>query len=150
MPPSAYIPSLDGLRAVSILIVLLSHAGVSQRIPGGFGVTIFFFLSGFLITTLLLREYDRNGTVSLRNFYIRRLLRLTPPLLLTLLAAAVLYMLGFVRGALDPATLLSQIFFFTTTSPFTEMHSRSTGSVCCGRFPLRSISTSSGRRSSCC
>jgi len=57
--PSGYIPSLDGLRAVSILIVLVSHAGFGHLIPGGFGVTVFFFLSGYLITTLLLREHDK-------------------------------------------------------------------------------------------
>ncbi len=110
--PSAYIPSLDGLRAISILLVLFSHAGVSQKLPGGFGVTIFFFLSGFLITTLLLREHNRTGTISLRNFYVRRVLRLTPPLLLSLLAAAALVLLGVAQGVLDPMTLISQIFFF--------------------------------------
>lgn len=106
------IPSLDGLRAVSILLVLLSHAGVSAKIPGGFGVTIFFFLSGYLITTLLVREYFRFGTIGMRNFYLRRALRLTPPLLLTLLAAALLALVGVAGGQLEPMTLLSQVFFF--------------------------------------
>jgi peptidoglycan/LPS O-acetylase OafA/YrhL len=51
-----YIPSLDGLRTVAFLIVFLSHAKVVEIFPGGFGVTIFFFLSGYLITTILRRE----------------------------------------------------------------------------------------------
>lgn len=106
------IPSLDGLRAISILLVLLSHAGVSAKIPGGFGVTIFFFLSGYLITTLLVREYFRFGTIGMRNFYLRRALRLTPPLLLTLLMAALLALVGAVGGQLELMTLLSQVFFF--------------------------------------
>jgi len=50
---NSVIPSLDGLRAVSISIVLVSHAGFGTVVPGGLGVTIFFFLSGYLITTLL-------------------------------------------------------------------------------------------------
>ncbi len=106
------IPSLDGLRAVSILVVFISHLGLETRIPGGFGVTVFFFLSGYLITSLLVREHARYGAVSLKRFYLRRLLRLTPPLLLTLLGAGALVLLGIANGSLDPATLLSQIFFF--------------------------------------
>jgi peptidoglycan/LPS O-acetylase OafA/YrhL len=73
------IPSLDGIRALSILIVLVSHCGLGKWVPGGFGVTIFFFLSGYLITTLMRREIGKTGTVSLRNFYIRRCLRILPP-----------------------------------------------------------------------
>lgn len=109
---SSYIPSLDGIRAISIIIVLFSHAGVSRLIPGGFGVTIFFFLSGFIITTLMFREHHKNGSISLRNFYIRRALRLTPSLLLSISAAIILLLLGAVHGAIDPLTLSSQIFFF--------------------------------------
>jgi len=56
-----HIPSLDGLRAVSILVVFVSHAGL-EAVPGGFGVTVFFFLSGYLITTLLRREFETHGT----------------------------------------------------------------------------------------
>jgi peptidoglycan/LPS O-acetylase OafA/YrhL len=77
--------ALDGLRAVSILLVVLSHifglTGVSQSIPGGFGVTIFFFISGFIITRLLLKEDVETGRLSLKSFYIRRFFRLAPALL---------------------------------------------------------------------
>ena len=74
-----YIPSLDGLRAVSILIVFVSHAGLDS-VPGGFGVTIFFFLSGYLITTLLRREFEADGTIGLGQFYWRRAWRILPPM----------------------------------------------------------------------
>tara|TARA_R110002051_G_scaffold146786_2_gene219571 strand:+ start:50493 stop:51590 length:1098 start_codon:yes stop_codon:yes gene_type:complete len=106
------IPSLDGLRAVSIAIVFAGHARLSTAIPGGLGVTVFFFLSGFLITTLLIREYDRYGSVSLPAFFARRVIRLMPPLLTTLFAGAVLVWLGLSVGALDVKTLLSQILFY--------------------------------------
>lgn len=109
---SGYIPSLDGLRAVSILIVFASHAGLGHIVPGGFGVTVFFFISGFLITTLLCREYDRHGRISFRAFYIRRVLRLIPPLLCTLAAAYLLLAAGVAIGGFDWATVLSQLFFF--------------------------------------
>lgn len=79
--PVRNIPSLDGLRAVSILIVILAHAegtrGFPQWIPsllvrhGALGVQIFFIISGFLITTLLLEERNAAGKISLRLFYAR-------------------------------------------------------------------------------
>ena len=50
------IPSLDGIRAVAVMIVFVAHCGLQHIVPGGFGVTIFFFLSGYLITTLLRRR----------------------------------------------------------------------------------------------
>lgn len=86
------IPSLDGLRALSILLVILAHSGwylpeniqhnlVFQLIIGnGFhGVAIFFVISGYLITSLLFREADKSGTISLKHFYFRRTLRIFPP-----------------------------------------------------------------------
>lgn len=115
MPPSSsyssYIPSLDGIRAISIALVFASHVGFGNTVPGGFGVTIFFFLSGYLITTLLTREYDGYGAISLRAFYIRRVLRLGPPLGLTLIFATALALLGVAQGDLAPSVLFSQIFF---------------------------------------
>jgi len=58
-----------------------NHALSGSWIPGPFGVTVFFFLSGFLITTLMRAEHEKNGTVSLRHFWLRRALRILPPLL---------------------------------------------------------------------
>ena len=120
---SGKIPSLDGLRAVSIMIVFLAHAGISKLLPGGFGVTVFFFLSGFLITTLLCREHNRTGAIDLRNFYLRRVVRLSPPLLLTLLLGLILVLLGFALGDLNPKVFLAQIFFvynYYSLTPLTE------------------------------
>jgi peptidoglycan/LPS O-acetylase OafA/YrhL len=85
---SFHIPSLDGIRAVAVSIVFVYHA-LHGVIPGGFGVTIFFFLSGFLITTLLRLEAEQTGGVNLRNFYLRRTLRILPPMYI-MLAGAVL------------------------------------------------------------
>jgi peptidoglycan/LPS O-acetylase OafA/YrhL len=75
---SAHIPGLDGLRAVAVGGVLLFHYGVLPFWAGGVGVSLFFVISGFLITHLLLKEYEQHGTISLRSFYVRRALRIFP------------------------------------------------------------------------
>jgi peptidoglycan/LPS O-acetylase OafA/YrhL len=72
------VPALDGIRAFAITGVLAVHAGVPGCRSGWLGVDLFFALSGFLITTLLLNERSRTGTVALKNFWIRRFLRLMP------------------------------------------------------------------------
>jgi peptidoglycan/LPS O-acetylase OafA/YrhL len=77
----AYLPALDGLRAVSILLVVVSHLGLGFIVPGGLGVTIFFFISGFIITRILLLEYAGSGAISLTGFYIKRVFRLAPGLI---------------------------------------------------------------------
>jgi peptidoglycan/LPS O-acetylase OafA/YrhL len=94
------IPSLDGVRAVAILLVLYSHADIPGHSPfvlaaikgrcGFLGVQMFFVLSGFLITTLLLRERERTGSVSRKGFYLRRALRILPAYAAYLAVVAVL------------------------------------------------------------
>ena len=89
-PRSEKIPSLDGLRSASILLVFAAHAGAdgrlnlggghSVKVPGALGVTVFFFLSGYLITTLLRREFETTQSIDFKAFYLRRLLRIFPPL----------------------------------------------------------------------
>ncbi len=74
------VPALDGLRAISVLIVMVSHSGLGWIVPGGFGVTLFCFISGFIITTLLLREHTKNGHIDIASFYARRAIRLYPAL----------------------------------------------------------------------
>jgi peptidoglycan/LPS O-acetylase OafA/YrhL len=71
------IPSLDGLRAVAVLLVIFHHLHV-PFFPEGRGVLTFFVLSGFLITWMMLQESERTGDVSIRNFYLRRVLRIFP------------------------------------------------------------------------
>lgn len=86
-----YLPALDGLRGLAVAGVLLFHAGFSWAVGGYLGVSTFFTLSGFLITTLLLSEHGRTGTVSLRAFWIRRFRRLMPASLVTLAGIVVLF-----------------------------------------------------------
>jgi peptidoglycan/LPS O-acetylase OafA/YrhL len=89
-PASARIAGLDGLRAVAVAAVLVYHLGLGW-LPGGFlGVDLFFVISGFLITTLLLAELERTGRIGFGAFYRRRARRLLPALLLTLAGALVL------------------------------------------------------------
>ncbi len=71
------IPGLDGIRALAVLLVIAGHFGL-PLLNAALGVLIFFVLSGFLITWLMLKEVDRSGTVLLRNFYRRRMLRIFP------------------------------------------------------------------------
>ena len=81
-----YLPGLDGLRAVAIIGVLLYHAGIDWM-PGGFlGVDVFFVISGFLITSLILEEYDRSGRVNFTKFYLGRARRLLPAVAVLLIA----------------------------------------------------------------
>ena len=70
------LPSIDGLRTVAVFLVVFYHLGF--QVNGGLGVLIFFVISGFLITWLLLKEESRWGAVSLRLFYLRRTLRIFP------------------------------------------------------------------------
>jgi peptidoglycan/LPS O-acetylase OafA/YrhL len=106
------IPSLDGFRALAVLIVVASHSGFGDTIPGGLGVTIFFFLSGYLITTLILDERRKSGGINVQLFYARRALRLLPPLLATLALAYSLVALGLLGGGASWEGLMSQVFYF--------------------------------------
>ncbi|WP_345629207.1 acyltransferase family protein [Rugosimonospora acidiphila] len=88
-PVFQYRPALDGVRAFAVAGVVLFHAGV-PGIPGGFlGVDVFFVLSGFLITSLLLAEHDKHGRISLSGFWARRARRLLPALLVLLIAVVI-------------------------------------------------------------
>jgi peptidoglycan/LPS O-acetylase OafA/YrhL len=77
-PTIVYQPALDGVRAFAVVVVLLFHAGIPGFDGGYLGVSVFFTLSGYLITSLLLREHDDSGTIDLAAFYARRLRRLLP------------------------------------------------------------------------
>ncbi len=88
-PRDGFRPDLEGLRAVAVVLVLLYHAAVPGFSGGYVGVDVFFVLSGFLITGLLLREVRRSGTISLPTFYARRARRLLPASALVLLVTVV-------------------------------------------------------------
>jgi peptidoglycan/LPS O-acetylase OafA/YrhL len=109
----AVIPSLDGVRALAILAVIVGHAHLTPADPASLGVTVFFFLSGYLITTLLRVEYEKSGSISLRAFYLRRIFRIFPPMYVVLAAAVILSAIGFAGstlnwwGTLGAATFLS-------------------------------------------
>ena len=84
-----YLPGLDGLRAIAVIGVMIYHAHHSW-LPGGYlGVEVFFVISGYLITLLLIGEYERTKRIDLRQFWTRRFRRLLPALYLTLMIAAV-------------------------------------------------------------
>ncbi|HEX5385725.1 MAG TPA: acyltransferase [Gemmatimonadales bacterium] len=118
------IPSLDGLRAVSILFVCLGHVSGTDGFPhtdlplwilGSLGVRVFFVISGFLITGLLLREWKATGRVSLRRFYLRRTLRIFPPYYAFLSIIALLNLVAYVD--LHPGDLLRAASYTTIYAP---------------------------------
>ena len=84
-----YIPAIDGLRAIAVIAVMLYHLGFTW-IPGGFlGVDLFFVISGYVITRLLLDSIQRSGGLDLRGFYIGRIRRLVPPLIFMVIVTAI-------------------------------------------------------------
>ena len=85
---SSRIVGIDGLRALAVLGVMAFHADVSAARGGFFGVDLFFVISGFLITRLLLAELERTGRISFRDFYLRRARRILPAMLLAIAGAA--------------------------------------------------------------
>ena len=119
------LPVLDGWRAIAISLVVWHHATMSRLCGSGsllgqqcsqlgaFGVDIFFGLSGLLITTLLLQEYQRKGSISLPGFYTRRVFRILPPVFALLL---VLSCLGLIQSPLELASCLG---FFRNYLPDT-------------------------------
>jgi peptidoglycan/LPS O-acetylase OafA/YrhL len=123
--PDKRIASLDGLRAVSVCLVILYHLGQTPGFDrlaivrgladfGFFGVQIFFVISGFLITWLLLVEESENGSFSISAFYGRRALRILPPALFYLLVIACLKMLGL--ASVSTLDLTASALFFRNVS----------------------------------
>jgi peptidoglycan/LPS O-acetylase OafA/YrhL len=86
-PTNGYVPAFDGLRAIAVLAVVGIHYGAPGAQYGFVGVDLFFVLSGYLITSILAREWQTTGDIGLRRFYFRRALRLFPALWLMLLFA---------------------------------------------------------------
>jgi peptidoglycan/LPS O-acetylase OafA/YrhL len=127
----SHIPALDGLRAIAVVIVMVYHMEylvpqLHMFVKGGFlGVDIFFVLSGFLITSILLKEHDQTGKISLWNFYLRRSLRLIPAFWLFLI---VLYFFGNVLlPAIEAEVIYSQNNFAFAVSYLMNLHRASGG-----------------------
>ena len=115
-----YIPGLDGIRAIAFLLVYFAHSGLGIFIPGGLGVTIFFFLSGYLITTLLRMESSRTGTISIGQFYLRRTFRIFPPMYVTLVVWMLFTAMGIFVGRVEwQPTLLASLYMTNYTDLFT-------------------------------
>ncbi len=117
---STYLPVLDGIRAVSIILVLISHSTISRsklsvlylfaERCGQTGVSVFFVISGYLITMLLLREESQIGRIDLKKFYIRRALRLFPACYVYLAVVALLSAGGWVTGN-PPRSFIAAILY---------------------------------------
>ena len=119
-----YISGLDGLRAISVIAVILYHLHVSGIVGGYLGVTIFFVLSGYLITNLLVNEYEKYGTIDLKNFWIRRFRRLIPALFIMLILVGfwiTLFQRSFLIGL--RSEILAAIFYVSNWFYIVQDHS---------------------------
>ncbi len=124
-----YIKGFDGLRALSIIMVLITHLGVISLFPktdfftiriaslisGSTGVNVFFTLSGFLITYILIVEQTKNGKINIKNFFIKRFLRLLPPFFILLSIVFLLMQFNFVEK--NYGSLLLSFFYLSNFSP---------------------------------
>ncbi len=91
------------------MLVVVAHAGLGHIIPGGSGVTIFFSISGFIIMYLLLREREKTGSFSVSQFYLRRCIKIVPPLLVAVVIPSLIFSMF---EKLDWGAFLGQVFFF--------------------------------------
>lgn len=107
--PGQRVPSLDGLRAISVMLVLGSHFVSGRLIPGGLGVTVFFVISGFLISRLMYSELASAGEIQIPRFYLRRLVRLAPVQFAFVGAVVSLFLLLGLR--FDPREPLSAVTY---------------------------------------
>lgn len=108
-----YIPSLDGLRTLSILAVFIGHTNhiLGLDVGGGFGVTIFFFISGYLITTLLRQEYETWGKIALQKFYLRRIFKILPPMYFSILFGVTLITTGLITSQMTVGGITAAVLF---------------------------------------
>ena len=128
------IPSLDGLRALAVLAVILSHFNGWSSLPktgelhtvmtllgqGGLGVSVFFVISGLLITTLLLNEKDRNGEIAIGSFYLRRSFRIFPAFYVYLICAAIVASIA--GRALPTGALATAAAYVSNYYPYAWVH----------------------------
>ncbi|XAS77968.1 acyltransferase [Dermatophilaceae bacterium Sec6.4] len=113
-----FVPALDGLRAVAIGLVILYHLHLGAFAGGNDGVDVFFVLSGFLITTLLIQERSQTGQLDLPRFYVRRFARLVPALAIVLIGATALLLIS---GTTEKGYFLATASAFLYLTPFTRL-----------------------------
>jgi peptidoglycan/LPS O-acetylase OafA/YrhL len=101
---------IDAVRAIAVMLVVIAHAGLGHLIPGGSGVTIFFAISGFIITTVLLKEWKKTGRFDIGGFYIRRAVKLVPPLVVALIIPTLIY--ATLGGVINWNAFGGQILFY--------------------------------------
>ena len=151
-----YIAGLDGIRAIAVLAVIAYHLNVGWAKGGLLGVGVFFTLSGYLITDLLLSHWDRHGDLGLGMFWLRRARRLLPALFLMLIVVSIWVAL-FDASQISPGAARGRVGCRCTSptgrrSPSTARTSRASRRRCrsttCGRCRSRSSSTWCGR--GCC
>ncbi len=106
-----HVPSLDGLRAISVGLVVFAHLVNDRLFPGGLGVLIFFVISGFLITRLMIAEVKHNGGLNVPKFYLRRVFRLYPAVLVFSLAVSAAF-LAATPSHFDIQEPLSALFYY--------------------------------------
>lgn len=99
---------VDAMRAFAVALVVVAHAGLGNVIPGGSGVTIFFAISGFIITHTVLRELSRTSGFSCSQFYLRRAIKIVPPFMVIVIVPTILYGL---RYYIQTGDVLTQVFF---------------------------------------
>ena len=133
-----YIKEIDGLRALAVIMVLAYHLKMPFAKSGLLGVTVFFVISGYLITGILINEIEESGGVDLKNFWLRRIRRLLPAVLsmavVMIFVSAVVNRVVFTKGCND---LLSAVFGYNNWWQILKMQERLLHLPTAGHWRLR-------------
>jgi peptidoglycan/LPS O-acetylase OafA/YrhL len=125
------------MRAIAIGLVIASHTGAERFVPGGLGVTLFFFISGYLITGLLIKEDSAVGKIDIASFYIRRFLRLGPALITMISAVSVGYF--FLFGTVSGTQILAGLLYYTNFFVYANFRAFFEGTLTMPFWPLWSL-----------
>jgi peptidoglycan/LPS O-acetylase OafA/YrhL len=119
--PAAYLPYLDGVRALAVYLVVAFHTGLGLFTGGFIGVDVFFVLSGFLVTSILVRDLAGSGRVRWRRFYSQRVRRILPAAIVTLVVTSVVYAaIASPAQVLDADAGFRAAFFYVTNWHFIQ------------------------------
>jgi len=126
-----YIKQIDGLRGISIISVVLYHFFPEIFIGGFIGVDIFFVISGFVISKILIEEFNLNRTISIKNFYVKRIKRIFPAFFLVIFASTIFsyfillpnYLVDFSKSSLASVFFSSNFYFFFTNQSYAAISS---------------------------